>query len=499
MAGPRSLWLQEALHAEDGVESQELLEATRADVCIVGGGYTGLWTALRIKELEPDADVVVIEQDICGGGPSGRNGGFALTWWSKIQTLIKRVGGRGGRSPRQGFRGRGQRDRRVLRARGCGRALPPGRLALDSDLAGAGRRLGVERGDGRRTRRSSLRNPERGGGAGAHRLSHPSRSGLREDRGDRAARPPGAWAAKGCRRERRPHLRAHADGRARPRGGSRAHAVGLHPGRRRRARPERLGDEDPRARAGDRRGLQRHGRDGADGGEAEGKRLDRGRGDLGLPPARPLLPPDEGRTRRLRPRRRAACLRRPRQLELRLQRAPDPRARGGAREARARGERRAGHACVGRPDRPHDGRVPDRRRAARTRPHRLRNGLLRKRGRTVAHDREDARLERASTRRRVGRLPGQLRRLRKVPARADPLRRRARRPPGRAAQGEPRGPRARASTRSRRRSPASPRKGSSAPGAEAWRKPSSRSSSSPPRPSSRPGWTSTARSPTASG
>jgi putative aminophosphonate oxidoreductase len=92
VTGPRSLWLQEALRAEDGVESQELLEDTSADVCIVGGGYTGLWTALRVKELEPDADVVLLEQDICGGGPSGRNGGFALTWWSKIQTLIKRAG-----------------------------------------------------------------------------------------------------------------------------------------------------------------------------------------------------------------------------------------------------------------------------------------------------------------------------------------------------------------------------------------------------------------------
>jgi putative aminophosphonate oxidoreductase len=92
MAGPRSFWLQEALRAEDGVESHELLEDTKADVCIVGGGYTGLWTALRIKELEPGADVVVIDQDICGGGPSGRNGGFALTWWSKFQTLIKRAG-----------------------------------------------------------------------------------------------------------------------------------------------------------------------------------------------------------------------------------------------------------------------------------------------------------------------------------------------------------------------------------------------------------------------
>ena len=92
MAGPRSLWLQEALRAETAVDSQELLEETTADVCIVGGGYTGLWAALRIKELEPDADVVLIEQDICGGGPSGRNGGFALTWWSKLPTLVKRVG-----------------------------------------------------------------------------------------------------------------------------------------------------------------------------------------------------------------------------------------------------------------------------------------------------------------------------------------------------------------------------------------------------------------------
>jgi putative aminophosphonate oxidoreductase len=92
MAGPRSLWLEEALRAEDGVASEQLFEDTKADVCIVGGGYTGLWTALRIKELEPAADVVVLEQDICGGGPSGRNGGFALTWWSKISTLIKRVG-----------------------------------------------------------------------------------------------------------------------------------------------------------------------------------------------------------------------------------------------------------------------------------------------------------------------------------------------------------------------------------------------------------------------
>jgi glycine/D-amino acid oxidase-like deaminating enzyme len=88
----RSLWLQEALAAEEGVVSSELVEAVRADVCIVGGGYTGLWTALRIAELEPAASVVLVEADICGGGPSGRNGGFALSWWPKVETLVKRVG-----------------------------------------------------------------------------------------------------------------------------------------------------------------------------------------------------------------------------------------------------------------------------------------------------------------------------------------------------------------------------------------------------------------------
>jgi putative aminophosphonate oxidoreductase len=89
---PRSLWLQEALRDEEAAEAPPLAEAVEADVCIVGGGYTGLWTALRVKELEPDASVVLVEADICGGGPSGRNGGFALSWWPKIETLAKRVG-----------------------------------------------------------------------------------------------------------------------------------------------------------------------------------------------------------------------------------------------------------------------------------------------------------------------------------------------------------------------------------------------------------------------
>ena len=59
----RSLWLDEALSADD-IAAPPLEGAARADVAIMGGGYAGLWTAIRIKQREPSCDVVVLEQDI---------------------------------------------------------------------------------------------------------------------------------------------------------------------------------------------------------------------------------------------------------------------------------------------------------------------------------------------------------------------------------------------------------------------------------------------------
>lgn len=47
-----------------------------ADVAIVGGGYTGLWTAYYLKRAQPDLRVVVLEQRFAGFGASGRNGGW---------------------------------------------------------------------------------------------------------------------------------------------------------------------------------------------------------------------------------------------------------------------------------------------------------------------------------------------------------------------------------------------------------------------------------------
>ena len=88
--GVRSLWLREAL---DGEAAAPLLrESLRADVCIVGGGFTGLWTAIHLMEREPALEVVLLERDVCGGGASGRNGGFVLSWWAKFQALEQLCG-----------------------------------------------------------------------------------------------------------------------------------------------------------------------------------------------------------------------------------------------------------------------------------------------------------------------------------------------------------------------------------------------------------------------
>ncbi len=71
-----------------------LVGERRADVVVIGGGYTGMWAAWQIRELEPQARVVLLEADGCGRGPSGRNGGFANTMWFSLASMRKRWGDR---------------------------------------------------------------------------------------------------------------------------------------------------------------------------------------------------------------------------------------------------------------------------------------------------------------------------------------------------------------------------------------------------------------------
>jgi glycine/D-amino acid oxidase-like deaminating enzyme len=90
----RSWWLREALVLPEfaGDDAPALSGDATADVVILGGGYTGLWTAYQLKRLDPGVDVVVLEQDICGGGPSGRNGGFVGSYWGDLPHLTRVFG-----------------------------------------------------------------------------------------------------------------------------------------------------------------------------------------------------------------------------------------------------------------------------------------------------------------------------------------------------------------------------------------------------------------------
>ncbi len=72
-ARPVSFWLDSAARPEPAAP---LSGAAEADLVVVGGGYTGLWTALQAKEADPDRDVVLLEARTCGWAASGRNGGF---------------------------------------------------------------------------------------------------------------------------------------------------------------------------------------------------------------------------------------------------------------------------------------------------------------------------------------------------------------------------------------------------------------------------------------
>ncbi|MFI7060059.1 NAD(P)/FAD-dependent oxidoreductase [Kribbella sp. NPDC050124] len=80
-----------------------LAGAETADLAVVGGGYTGLWTALRAKERYPDLDIVLLEAYTCGSAASGRNGGFCdaslthgfangLARWPEELPVLERVG-----------------------------------------------------------------------------------------------------------------------------------------------------------------------------------------------------------------------------------------------------------------------------------------------------------------------------------------------------------------------------------------------------------------------
>ncbi|NUR48364.1 MAG: FAD-dependent oxidoreductase [Hamadaea sp.] len=72
-AAPTPYWTD---RPDRPVAREPLSGVETTDLVVIGGGYSGLWTALLAKERDPHRDVVLVEAGLCGDAASGRNGGF---------------------------------------------------------------------------------------------------------------------------------------------------------------------------------------------------------------------------------------------------------------------------------------------------------------------------------------------------------------------------------------------------------------------------------------
>ena len=90
----RSLWLDQL--REPLTPRASLPGDLDCDAAIVGAGFTGLWSAYYLKRAQPDLRVVVLEAEIAGYGPSGRNGGWASSGIGGSPRLYERRGGHDG-------------------------------------------------------------------------------------------------------------------------------------------------------------------------------------------------------------------------------------------------------------------------------------------------------------------------------------------------------------------------------------------------------------------
>ncbi len=90
-----SLWLDQVVADGDDLAPRAPLDGdVRADVAIVGAGYTGLWTAYHLLRIDPALRVVVVEREIAGFGASGRNGGWCSALFPAGEAKLTRRHGR---------------------------------------------------------------------------------------------------------------------------------------------------------------------------------------------------------------------------------------------------------------------------------------------------------------------------------------------------------------------------------------------------------------------
>jgi glycine/D-amino acid oxidase-like deaminating enzyme len=91
---PRSLWWETLPAGLKGPPRPPLPGDASADVAVVGGGYTGLWTAYYLLRADPSLRVVVLEREVAGYGASGRNGGWCSALFPVAGERLAREHGR---------------------------------------------------------------------------------------------------------------------------------------------------------------------------------------------------------------------------------------------------------------------------------------------------------------------------------------------------------------------------------------------------------------------
>ncbi|MFN0092982.1 MAG: NAD(P)/FAD-dependent oxidoreductase, partial [Acidimicrobiales bacterium] len=130
------------------------------EVAIVGGGFTGLWTAYYLAELAPDASIHVVEAAACGSGASGRNGGWASADFAAGRAALDAAGGPGAAAALEAhLRDAVDEIGRVCRAEG-----------IDAHYAKGGA-LTLAAGPGQADKLAALLDAERAAGVGASDLA----------------------------------------------------------------------------------------------------------------------------------------------------------------------------------------------------------------------------------------------------------------------------------------------------------------------------------------
>ncbi|MNO69478.1 Gamma-glutamylputrescine oxidoreductase [compost metagenome] len=76
-------WWREDIHPQHGLPLKPLRGSLNVDIVIVGGGFTGMWTALALRQRAPHLTVAILEANRLGDGASSKNGGMVhgqATW-----------------------------------------------------------------------------------------------------------------------------------------------------------------------------------------------------------------------------------------------------------------------------------------------------------------------------------------------------------------------------------------------------------------------------------